>query len=450
VTITIVSPTPAPGNAALDYAQRGLPVIPLHTLVDGLCTCRKKQNCGKSAGKHPRTLHGLKDASTNEEQIREWWNKWPDANVGIATGPESGVFMLGPDGQAGIEALAELEGQHERLPRTPRARSGGGGQHYVFAWPKDGHIKSGANYNGLPIDVRGQGGLFVAAPSLHWTSNRYQWEISLDQAPIAPAPAWLLDWIRNGKGTTSKHKKKPTKTAPCNREDREDGDDGADGDNGADGEDGDNGADGEDGDNGADRESLVSSLSSAPSLLQAVEPAIVATLPTAQGQRRRCIFQFARHLKAIPSLATADFQTLRPLLREWHKRALPVIGTKPFVESWADFVQAWDRVRFPIGQGPIAEAFQRATTSKPPAKAVDLYSDEPRIQLLAALCCELQRIVGDGDFYLDVRSAGRLIGIHHTTAWRWLKVLCADGLLAAGAKGSKATGKASRYRFIVP
>jgi hypothetical protein len=64
------------------------------------------------------------------------------------------------------------------------------------------------------------------------------------------------------------------------------------------------------------------------------------------------------------------------------------------------------------------------------------------------LCCELQHIVGDGDFYLDVRSAGRLIGVDHTTAWRWLKVLCADGLLAAGVKGSKATRKASRFRFI--
>ena len=35
-----------------------------------------------------------------------------------------------------------------------------------------------------------------------------------------------------------------------------------------------------------------------------------------------------------------------------------------------------------------------------------------------------------------------------TTAWRYLDVLCADGVLTAGAKGSKATRKASRFRVI--
>lgn len=60
----------------------------------------------------------------------------------------------------------------------------------------------------------------------------------------------------------------------------------------------------------------------------------------------------------------------------------------------------------------------------------------------------MQRGAGTNEFFLDCRTAARLIGVDHTTAWRYLDVLSADGILAAGAKGSKATHKASSFRFI--
>jgi hypothetical protein len=109
--------------------------------------------------------------------------------------------MLGPDGQAGIDALAELERQHGPLPRTPMLRSGGGGRHYYFLWPAEGGIKSMANFDGLPLDVRGEGGLVVAPPSLHASGHSYTWEIPPAEADLAPAPTWLLERLRNGKGT---------------------------------------------------------------------------------------------------------------------------------------------------------------------------------------------------------------------------------------------------------
>jgi hypothetical protein len=118
-------------RAALAYAGRDWRVMPLHGVVEGKCTCGKK-NCG-SPGKHPRTRHGLKDATLDENTIKTWWAKWPAANLGSATGPESGFFVVGPDGQGGIDALAELERQHGPLPRTPRLKSGRGGQHYYIA-----------------------------------------------------------------------------------------------------------------------------------------------------------------------------------------------------------------------------------------------------------------------------------------------------------------------------
>jgi hypothetical protein len=201
-------------QAALGYARRGWRVMPLHEIIEGKCSCGR--DCG-SPGKHPRTRHGLKDATVDEDVIKAWWDKWPSANAGIATGPKSGLFMVGPDGQAGIDALAELERRHGPLPRTPLLRSGGGGRHYYLAWPPEGGIKTGANYNGLPIDVRGAGGLVVAPPSLHLSGNRYSWEVPPDGVEPAEAPAWLLAWLRSGKGTTRKRKARDERTNLTNQ-----------------------------------------------------------------------------------------------------------------------------------------------------------------------------------------------------------------------------------------
>jgi len=81
-------------KAALDYAARGWLVVPLHNPKQGVCSCRKK-NCN-SPGKHPRTEHGLNDGSKDPKQIALWWEKWPDANLGILTLPSECVSLNGP------------------------------------------------------------------------------------------------------------------------------------------------------------------------------------------------------------------------------------------------------------------------------------------------------------------------------------------------------------------
>ena len=82
-------------EAALDYAAQGMFVFPLHsTNAAGACSCGRT-DCG-SAGKHPRTGHGHRDASTDPQQIRRWWAMWPDANIGIASG-ESGLVVIDVD-----------------------------------------------------------------------------------------------------------------------------------------------------------------------------------------------------------------------------------------------------------------------------------------------------------------------------------------------------------------
>ena len=172
-----MNPNESPGDllrAALDYASRGWHVFPLHDVTRGSCSCSGNP-CQKSPGKHPRTKNGFLDATTDPKVIRDWWKKWPFANVGIRTGPESGLWMLGPDGPQGKADLEALEARNAPLPRTAKLQSGSGGQHYYFICPADGSkIPLRKNHLGTKIDVRGDGGYAVAPPSVN-ENGPYTW-----------------------------------------------------------------------------------------------------------------------------------------------------------------------------------------------------------------------------------------------------------------------------------
>src|SRR5262245_50703619 len=119
--------------AALAYARRDWPVIPLYTVQSGQCSCGRA-GCAHT-GKHPRTRNGLKDATTLERPIRAWWEQSPDANVGIVTGWKSGLLVLDVDPRhGGDESLLELERQHGSLPHTIEVLTGGGGRHLYFKY----------------------------------------------------------------------------------------------------------------------------------------------------------------------------------------------------------------------------------------------------------------------------------------------------------------------------
>ena len=66
-------------KAALLYAERGWPVVPCYVVQDSRCSCMKGAEC-RSPGKHPRSEHGFKDATTDPEQIKRWAAKFPGTN----------------------------------------------------------------------------------------------------------------------------------------------------------------------------------------------------------------------------------------------------------------------------------------------------------------------------------------------------------------------------------
>jgi len=181
-------------EAALWYAEDGWPVVPLHSIQDGACTC-KRSGCS-SPGKHPRTRHGLRDATTNPAAIAGWWRRWPTANIGVVTGAVSGMIVLDIDPRhGGDESLAELIRQHGELPERVEAQTGGGGRHLIFAHPGD-EVPNRANIR-PGIDVRGDGGYIVAPPSVHISGRAYSWRPghAPDELKPAPMPTWLRDLL---------------------------------------------------------------------------------------------------------------------------------------------------------------------------------------------------------------------------------------------------------------
>lgn len=156
-------------EAALWYADRGLPVFP--------CSPGSKVPFAGSSGS--------KDATTDEATIRKWWGKSPEANVAIATGSRSGVYVIDID-----EASSEIM---PRLPETWIARTRGGGWHYVYALP-DGlalpnTAKSAPNALASDVDTRGEGGYILVWPSVV-DGGRYEWINDIDPAPL---PSWIVD-----------------------------------------------------------------------------------------------------------------------------------------------------------------------------------------------------------------------------------------------------------------
>src|SRR5215204_5002650 len=82
--------------AARHEAEASGPIFPLHTPEpSGKCSCGK-DTC-RDVGKHPRTKNGLNDATQKQAQIERWWQQWPTANIGLATGKASGRFVIDMD-----------------------------------------------------------------------------------------------------------------------------------------------------------------------------------------------------------------------------------------------------------------------------------------------------------------------------------------------------------------
>ncbi len=156
--------------------------------------------------KKPRVKWSTYQSETpTEAQIGMWFQLNPRAGVGIVTGKINDLFVLDVDTKDGEKYI---EQRLKNSGNTPKVRTGSGGVHYYFKYPKNSDISIGARiageeFEGLGLDFRGKGGFVVAPPSpypLESEVKRYEWERSIkDNDPPKP-PEWLIDAIEKNGG----------------------------------------------------------------------------------------------------------------------------------------------------------------------------------------------------------------------------------------------------------
>lgn len=378
-------------TAAYSYADRGWPVFPLVRL-----------------GKTPYgSTNGHKDATTNKSKLLDWWGTTREANIGLRTGIESGLFVLDVDPRhGGNESLKRLSDEHGPLPETLTVATGGGGQHFYFLHPGKGFkVTSRPLPDYVGLDVKGDGGYVVAPPSVHETGAVYEFENSHD---VAVAPEWLL-------GLVARRATETTETT----EDM----------------------------------SLVVSVVSVASLKD-LDDAIRVTVPNRVGVRHRQIFQFARALQALPEYKDRQPTELKAEFLQWFEACRDVMMTAgnvmPFESAFEDFIEGWPKVLKPMGCDILGEAFERANVAADPPECADLESDEAK--LLAKFCRELQRHAGDCPFFLSCDKVRQFLRLaNNPAASGLLQSLVRAGILEVVKKGTQGlNGKATRWRYLPP
>lgn len=177
-------------EAALKYAGWGYPVFPLVPMR-----------------KEPATSNGFRDATTNPDQIREWWTENPRYNIGICT---DGLVVIDRDGPDGMAWPRDPDQMADLALCGNVQETWSGGMHHVYRQP-DG-AKYGCTRGDISkgIDTRANGGYIVAAPSrispAHYPSKRpmpgakgaYQWLDGQELGPrgsLGVPPKWLAELL---------------------------------------------------------------------------------------------------------------------------------------------------------------------------------------------------------------------------------------------------------------
>lgn len=148
-------------QAALAYADRGWPVIPL-----------------KPRSKLPATKNGSVDGGRfTPDLVNAWWHLNPDANIGLATGIVFDVIDI--DGPEAREVVDELWPNWIR--EAPVVRTGRGYHVYLAI---TGRANSADPTRKL--DFRGHHGYVLAPPSRHPEGHLYRWLNEPARIPVAP------------------------------------------------------------------------------------------------------------------------------------------------------------------------------------------------------------------------------------------------------------------------
>jgi hypothetical protein len=175
---------------ALDYLRRGLSIIPL--ISPSMASRKPSQSDFIKRCKTPLVPWAeFQTRFPTIEEVSGWYDKWPNASIGIVTGKISNIVVFDLDSEA-AEDYAENEGG---FPRTVTAKTGKG--YHVYMKYPDFNVGCDVKKE-YDIDIRGDGGYVVAPPSLHGSGSRYEWEdgLSFDELNPADNVPWTNEYLK--------------------------------------------------------------------------------------------------------------------------------------------------------------------------------------------------------------------------------------------------------------
>jgi hypothetical protein len=210
---------------AVQLARMGLPVIPAHfptrTGADPVCSCRKQHDDRKRIGKHPMGLlvpEWRADASSDPDEVREWWEEEPRANIGLVTGTELPCPRLrrGPKRYLVVVDI-DPEGDEQlrlagiTLPPTFEVRTGRG--RHLYYWTPVPVRSRNHLFKSPGVDIRGEGGYALAPGSLHSSGAVYTALSPVsDIVNVPQLPDGLMALMTMATDTSDKRRSTPTGT----------------------------------------------------------------------------------------------------------------------------------------------------------------------------------------------------------------------------------------------
>jgi bifunctional DNA primase/polymerase-like protein len=151
---------------ALALARQSVPVFP--------CV---NEPTNRERDKRPLTKRGFHDASIDPDQIKQWWTRWPNALIGVPTGPKFVVVDCDLQYTEAQEWFAAAD-----LPETRTHITRSGGRHLLFRPHPQVHNSQSKIWP--HVDTRGEGGYIIWWPAC---------EIGvLDASTLASVPGWIV------------------------------------------------------------------------------------------------------------------------------------------------------------------------------------------------------------------------------------------------------------------
>lgn len=167
-----MSPVMTRLDAALSYAERGWFVFPIRAGTKG-------------SDRQGNSTHLLADghtgASNNPDTVREWWTRWPTANIGLHLAA-SGLLAVDIDAykpDCGWNAFS----QGCEIPQTLVQRSARGGRHLIFAADTEARF-AGQLCPGVEIKHRG----YILVEPSDFEGGLYHFETDDEPATV---PGWV-------------------------------------------------------------------------------------------------------------------------------------------------------------------------------------------------------------------------------------------------------------------